>query len=263
MKDKPDYADARFWLAQALESLGRLDEAIVASREHLRLSPDSPGRHLHLHLGGLLYQQGRLDDAIASSRKAVEVDPKDRFAEWYLATLLRVQKIQGKLPAFLKGEYQPKDNSERELLADLCRMKKLYHTGARLYAEAFASDPKLGDNPQDDIRRIAARQAAMAGVGQGEDAAKLDDTERARLRRQAQGWLRADLGKLARQVESGKDADRLVVKRTLQDWQNDGDLAGIRDEAALAKLPEAERKEWQGLWGDVKALLEKAQKKTP
>ena len=46
-------------------------------------------------------------------------------------------------------------------------------------------------------------------------------------------------------------------------WQNDGDLAGIRDEAALAKLPEAERKEWQGLWGDVKALLERAQRPAP
>ena len=49
----------------------------------------------------------------------------------------------------------------------------------------------------------------------------------------------------------------------LQHWQNDIDLAGIRDEAALAKLPEAERKEWQGLWEDVKALLERAQSKTP
>ena len=42
-------------------------------------------------------------------------------------------------------------------------------------------------------------------------------------------------------------------------WQIDGDLAGIRDEAALAKLLEAERKAWQRLWGDVKALLERAQ----
>ena len=36
-------------------------------------------------------------------------------------------------------------------------------------------------------------------------------------------------------------------------------LAGVRDPEALAKLPEPERKEWQSLWGDVDALLERAQ----
>jgi hypothetical protein len=32
----------------------------------------------------------------------------------------------------------------------------------------------------------------------------------------------------------------------------------VRDAAALAALPEAERADWQGLWADVQALLEKA-----
>jgi hypothetical protein len=36
-------------------------------------------------------------------------------------------------------------------------------------------------------------------------------------------------------------------------------MAGVRDPEALAKFPEPERKEWQSLWGDVDALLERAE----
>ncbi len=41
-------------------------------------------------------------------------------------------------------------------------------------------------------------------------------------------------------------------------WQQDTDLAGIRDAAALAKLPADEQKACTQLWADVAALLKKA-----
>jgi hypothetical protein len=37
------------------------------------------------------------------------------------------------------------------------------------------------------------------------------------------------------------------------------DLAGLRDPASLAKLPEAEQEAGRKLWADVEALLKKAQ----
>jgi hypothetical protein len=48
------------------------------------------------------------------------------------------------------------------------------------------------------------------------------------------------------------------VGQTLLHWQTDPDLAGVRDQALLAKLPEAERQEWAKLWAEVAALLVKA-----
>ncbi len=36
------------------------------------------------------------------------------------------------------------------------------------------------------------------------------------------------------------------------------DLACVRDDKDLAKLPVAERKEWQAFWSDAAALLKKA-----
>ena len=40
------------------------------------------------------------------------------------------------------------------------------------------------------------------------------------------------------------------------------DLAGIRDKAALAKLPAEEQKAFTRLWSDVAALLKRAEGKT-
>ncbi len=42
---------------------------------------------------------------------------------------------------------------------------------------------------------------------------------------------------------------------SLSAWETDPVLAGVRDQAALMKLPDAERVQWQRLWGDVAALL--------
>jgi hypothetical protein len=37
----------------------------------------------------------------------------------------------------------------------------------------------------------------------------------------------------------------------------DPDLASVRDAAAVAKLPEERRKQWNKLWADVAAVLKK------
>ena len=49
----------------------------------------------------------------------------------------------------------------------------------------------------------------------------------------------------------------------LQHWKEDGDLAGIRDPEALAKLPAEEQRVWRALWADVDALLQKAKGDRP
>ena len=41
--------------------------------------------------------------------------------------------------------------------------------------------------------------------------------------------------------------------RTPRDWKQDGDLAGIRDAVALAKLPADEQKAFAQFWADVDA----------
>jgi hypothetical protein len=105
--------------------------------------------------------------------------------------------------------------------------------------------------------RAHRRAAALAAAGQGKDAAKLEDQERARLRQQALDWLRADLVVWTKQIENRKPASLAPVRRTLQHWQKDTDLTSRRDAAALKKLSESERADFQKLWADVDALRKK------
>ena len=93
----------------------------------------------------------------------------------------------------------------------------------------------------------------MAAAGQGEDAAKLDETEKARLRRQALDWLRADLA--ARTNNESGPPPTATKCRPLKHSQKDGDLAGIRDAAALAKLPAEECAACEKPWSDVVLFL--------
>jgi hypothetical protein len=115
----------------------------------------------------------------------------------------------------------------------------------------------VGDDLRAAHRYNAACAAALAAAGQGRDAPKPDDMERARLRRQALGWLQADLALGGKEAEKGTPQARAEVQKMLRHWQKDPDLAGVRQADALAKLPQAERAEWQKLWGEVAALLEK------
>jgi serine/threonine-protein kinase len=216
---------------------------------------------------------------VAFDWSAAQADSRDVW----IAHILRREAealILPNLPAFLQGEYQPQDNDERLALVGICQFQGRCHAAARLYADAFATDSALAEDltaacrsrvALGDRQRIgrveelalacrypAARCAALAGCGLGEDGAKLNAAERAHWRKQARAWLRADLAVWAQTLNSRSRAARVLVRRLLTHWQADPDLAGVRDAAALAGLPEAERAAWRRLWADVQALLEKA-----
>jgi serine/threonine-protein kinase len=140
---------------------------------------------------------------------------------------------------------------------------KRFGPSARLYAESLRGDPKLAEDTNAENRYNAARAAALAGCRQGKDDPPPDDAARAKLRAQALGWLRDELAARSKLLDGGQPAARAPVRRALEHWQADADLAGLRDEAELAKLPEGERRAWRALWEDVGTLLKKARGDRP
>jgi hypothetical protein len=166
--------------------------------------------------------------------------------------------LEARLPAVLQGKAAPASAPERLEYARLCGVKKVYAAAARLYAEAFAADPKLADNLATGHRYSAACASVLAAAGQGQDAGRLDARERARLRRQALAWLRADLGLWAGQWQTSQPQARAAVQQQLRQWQKDADLSGIRDAAWLVNLPADDLRACRQLWADVAALLGQA-----
>jgi hypothetical protein len=173
----------------------------------------------------------------------------------------RMLRLSRKLPAVLAGKEKPADDAERVGLAQLCQQpyQRRYAASARLWQEAFRKQPLLAAFPQNDNRYNAACAAALAGCGQGEGADKLAEKEKADWRQQAQRWLQADLALWKVSAGSPNPQARQAVQARMHIWQEDADLAGVRDSAALAALPTSERDAWCRLWAEVADTLAKAQ----
>jgi hypothetical protein len=116
--------------------------------------------------------------------------------------------------------------------------------------------------PPNGHRYYAAWAAVLAGCGQGRDASDLDAESRAGFRRQALGWLRADLEASRQLLEREPAPNRGFIAGGLQRWLRDPYLDGVREADALSRLPVAERQAWQKLWADVADTLARAERAT-
>jgi tetratricopeptide (TPR) repeat protein len=257
---KQDFPNAYNNLGKTLAKKGQLDQAVAAYREAIRLRKDFA--EASINLGLLLQQKGQFAEALVALRRAHELGSRNPRWPYPSARLVRqcerCLQLDARLPAILRGEATPASDAQRVEFAVVCGMKQLYRSEARLLEDAFKGSPELAQDLKKGNRYAAARAAARAGCGQGEEAAKLAEDERARWRMQALSWLRADLVLWTKQMESGTPLERKTVAARLQHWQRDRDLAGIRDAAMLAKLPPGERQACTKLWAQVDAVLRKA-----
>jgi tetratricopeptide (TPR) repeat protein len=210
-----------FWLNYALgEALRERKPAESMGFYRAALATRPTVAAVHAEVGRTLYRMGQLDEAIRAYRRAIELDPK---AAKHHTNLARCWLAKGQPDGALA-------ECRCAVALDPEEARAHNHLGTGLYDDACA----------------AIRAAADPGSG----AARLGEPERAGLRRQAQGWLRADLALRAKLQQDGKS-----VGWALRAWQTDPALAGVRDRAALEKLPAAECKQWRRLWADVDALL--------
>jgi tetratricopeptide (TPR) repeat protein len=220
----PKLAKAHYNHGLALQETGRLDDAVKSYQEAIALDPRFADAHFAL--GNALFVQLRRSEAITSYRKALELDRRHARAHHNLGLVL---KLTG----------QPKQALEH-------------------FQTILEIDAGLANDPVSRVRYHAACCAVLAAAGRGEDSAGLDDGERTRLRRQARDWLTADLVLWSKKAD-GPPEDREQVGKTLQQWQNDPALAGIRDPKELATLPDAtERDACRKLWADVEGERKKA-----
>jgi tetratricopeptide (TPR) repeat protein len=83
----PELADAHMWLGSALLGLERIDEAIVAIREALRIEPENGQAHQGL-ARAFWVGKGDFPSAIPEFEKAIELNPEAGYSYLQLALLL-------------------------------------------------------------------------------------------------------------------------------------------------------------------------------
>jgi tetratricopeptide (TPR) repeat protein len=206
-------------LGMALRDRGRLDEAIEHLRQSVSINPQST--HGQLNLGVALHHKGREDEALSHVQQSVSLDPKNALAQGDLAFLLRAR---GRLAEAI-DHLQQGVRLEGQLSTEIRNRLVVY-------------------------RYEAASANIQTAAGQGSEDARQCEPERAGKRRQALDWLRANLELTARLRNDGE-----VLRWSLATWLSDPALASVRDPAASAKLPDAERELWRRLWTDVAASI--------
>jgi eukaryotic-like serine/threonine-protein kinase len=210
-------------------------------------------------LAGSLLDLGRFAEARAAIESSLKLpvvkDAKRRALRRQLDLCDSLLPVEARLPAILAGKERPTDVGTQRALAEWCLMhKRLPATAVGFYASALSTQPSLADDLESGNRVHAAVAAALAGCGVGEDAAKLNVARRAELRKLALDWLTAEYNVCAERHRVGKPGDRSFVATVVRSWQRDEDLAGVRDQPALSRLPSDEQKDWRELWDKVAAL---------
>jgi tetratricopeptide (TPR) repeat protein len=287
---RPDGSAAVMGLGLAVNNQGRLEDAVSYFRKSLELDPGAPGPYINLSVA--LLRQGKAAESASVAREGIRTNPREWFVhaslaeallalgrydeagdsaqraksllpagappaelEWFEQVRRRVQ-LGVRLASVLRGDGRLASPAEGIELADLCYRYRRYADIARLSAYALATYPEPADGLHRFSRYNAARFAALAACGKGEDAANLKAEERVRWRNQAKVWLRADLAAWSGRLK-GSPTERAEAIKQLRHWLEDEDFVGVRDAAGLGHLPEAERKEWEALWAEVKAVLDK------
>jgi tetratricopeptide (TPR) repeat protein len=266
-------------IGNVLRSHGKAEEAAAAFQKAADRQPQSPPGWEGLAAARL--DQGRFAEARAAIKSALALPHDDvgrRAQRRQLDLCESLLAIDANLPAVLAGKERPTDVPTQRALAEWClNHKQLPAMAAGFYASAFATQPSLADDLEAGHRFNAARAAVLAGCGAGADAARLDDRRRAELRKQALDWLTTEYNTWAERHRRGRPGDRTVAATAVRFWLTSGgrvdlqlpratvrdfdaraqageDLAGVRDEQALAKLPPDERSAWQALWAKVATL---------
>jgi eukaryotic-like serine/threonine-protein kinase len=258
IKLKPDHAQAHNNLGVSLIGQGRHKEAERACRDAIRVKPDYA--EAHYNLGGALRAQGMFEEALKSFHRCATLFPSGsrvgQVTQQLIAETERLIKLDAQLTEVLAGKGEKASPPEKIQLAALAQQpyRAFYRAAVSLYSEAFAAQPAL----EARHRYAAACAAALTSCGQGKAAADLDDTERARWRRQALEWLRLDLASWGKALDGSKGQARAQVRARLQHWRSDDDFAGVRGADALARIPAEERKEWERFWAEVDALIRRA-----
>jgi serine/threonine protein kinase/Tfp pilus assembly protein PilF len=251
-------------LGNIYQEQGKFAEAEIAYRKAIEIKPQFA--LAYYRLGDALCNQGEFREALTFYKRAHELVTRNPAVPDFTEPLMaqcercaRLLQLDAKLPNILRGGAEPDAVGERLELARMCQLYKKFNFAAvRFYREAFTKQPQLADNLQTQDRYNAACAAALASCGQGNDAGNLDDKERTRLRKQSLEWLRADMKAWTGLLDKELDKIRPTVAKTMQHWLGDADFNGVRGAEALAKLPEAERKDWQELWQEVEALHKRA-----
>ncbi len=238
------------------EAYSKLVQAIDCQKKARAANPRNPTYRQFLvsHLWNLARAAEGLErptEAENARREMKELNDSD-------SSQLALDK---RLAAVMSGKETTKDAAESLRLAYRASETGRKAVSARLFAEAFSSDPSLVENRQFHHRYNAACAAALAASGKSNDDPPVDVPAHTNLRQQSLAWLESELATWTKRLEAGSNESKDAVAKTMDLWKSDAELSSIRDLKELAKLSDEQRDAFNKFWSNVDQLLEKSRGK--
>jgi eukaryotic-like serine/threonine-protein kinase len=212
----------------------------------------NPTAGLYFNLGLVHQKQEDFVEAEDWFRKAVAADPKQTYFREVLDNTIQVRKYLEKVAA---GQLTPPNAVVAVRATKVPRhpSRRQYTQAVKLYSWAFEKDPAIADDLANSHRYDAARSAVLAAAGQDKEMPVVEPAEWSRLTGLALKWLRADLALMTAQA---KDSQRQrPLGKWLARWQEDPDLASVREPSSLTAMTPADADAWRSLWRDVDSLI--------
>ena len=245
-------------LAHALEGPGALDDAIAEFREAVRLEPRFPPAYLYL--GRALIEAGEYRAALEALAR---VDPGPPPADPILSpsTLAsraeHLHRARAAAARRREGMRPPRRRGSDARISPGSPSPGTLRGGGPPVGRRVRRLADAGGRP-DHGEPLPGRTGRGAGRCRGRPPADRRRPLPGAMAEQAVAWLEADLTASAAVLESGTSRQRAAVLKRLGRWQVDPALAGLRDEPAMAGIPEPERRSLRDLWRRIDAMRARA-----
>jgi tetratricopeptide (TPR) repeat protein len=187
---KPNYAKAQLNLGNALLDLGRANEAIEHYQQAVQIQPDFADAHVNL--GMAMLATGRQQEAIAQYEQSIQLKPNNVEARYNLGNaLLAAGKAQEAIESFEQALQLDPDNAEihNNLGAALANAGRLQEAVVQ-FQETLRLQPDTAQLYFNLAKAYAKLQRAADAIGAAEKALALARSQQqAALAQQIESWL--------------------------------------------------------------------------
>ena len=179
---KPDYVEAHYNLARALQTIGRLDEAAIHYNKVLAVSPNNADAQNNL--GAILLEQKRFDEAIMHFEKSLAINRTNPQSHSNIGVALtELRRYDLAIPHFEQSLAIDPNNVEVVCnLANALEKSNRYNEALTIYDQATLRWPNNAD-------LSCGRGNVLARMGRLQDASAAFDKALVLKRDLAEAWL--------------------------------------------------------------------------
>jgi tetratricopeptide (TPR) repeat protein len=143
LKINYQYAEAYWYLAHALEKIGKTSESLERRYQALSLKPHLAPASEHVYLGKLLQKQGKLEQAVICYRQAIGLKPQFIPAYYRLGQILSQEgEKQEAIACYRQAiQYDPHNAELYFLLGQELAEEKQWHQAVQAYRRVLELKP--------------------------------------------------------------------------------------------------------------------------